>query len=235
MHGGDTGYAYGMWPVVAFNTALILFFAISFLRPKRHFEWRAMGAFVGFVAALFTEMYGFPLTIYLLTVWLGKSYPVLNPFSHSHGHLWLVLLGLADSETAMSVLHLVSNGLILFGFYIMSQGWVLIHGAKGGQLVTGGVYSHVRHPQYDGIFLITLGFILQWPSLTTLVMWPILVFAYYRLAMREEKEIERQFGMEFLEYKKRVPAFIPRLGERPRDNTLRPDRKAEKQEAVLRH
>jgi len=94
---------------------------------------------------------------------------------------------------------------------MMYKGWMLIHGAKGEQLVTDGVYAHVRHPQYSGLFLITIGFLIQWPSLTTLVMWPILLFAYYRLAKREEREVEAQFGEEFTEYKQRVPAFIPRL------------------------
>jgi protein-S-isoprenylcysteine O-methyltransferase Ste14 len=212
MHGEELGaYAYGMWPVVIFNIFLFLFFTISFIKPKRKFEWRSMGAFVGFIVALFTEMYGFPLTIYLLTAWMGKSYPVLDPFSHSSGHLVLVLLGLAHSHTAMIILHLISGGIIFLGFYLMYNGWMLIYGGKGERLVIEGVYSHIRHPQYVGLFLITIGFLIQWPSLTTLIMWPILIFAYYRLALREEKEVEMQFGREFLDYKRRVPAFIPKL------------------------
>ena len=210
MHGEDLGnYAYGMWTVVAFNVILFSFFALSFIKPKTTVEWRSMGAFVAFIAALFAEMYGFPLTIYLLSSWLGKSYPVLNPFSHSHGHLWLVLLGLADSSTAMTVLHAVTNVMIFCGLYVMQNGWVLIHAAKGNHLVTEGMYARVRHPQYSGLFLITSGFLIQWPSLLTLVMWPILTFAYYRLAMREEKDVERQFGQAWRDYKARVPAFIP--------------------------
>jgi protein-S-isoprenylcysteine O-methyltransferase Ste14 len=212
MHGEELGgYAYGMWPVVVFNILLFLFFAISFIKPKKRFEWRSMGAFVGFIVALFTEMYGFPLTIYFLSTWMGKTYPVLDPFSHPSGHLVLVFLGLAHSHVAMTVLHLISNAIIFFGFYLLYKGWILIHSAKGENLVTESVYSYVRHPQYDGLFLITIGFLIQWPSLTTVIMWPILIFAYYRLAMREEGDIEKQFGKEFLEYKKRVPAFIPRF------------------------
>jgi len=214
MHGEEAGnYAYGMWPVVVFNILLFLFFIFSFIGPKKRFEWRSMGALVGFIAALFTEMYGFPLTIYLLSSWMGGSYPVLNPFSHAHGHLWLVFLGLADSPMAMSILHLITNIMIFYGLYVMHQGWILIHGAQGDRLVTEGMYAHVRHPQYCGLFLITLGFFIQWPSLTTLVMLPILIAAYYRLAKREEKDVENQFGQAYSEYKKRVPAFIPRLGK----------------------
>ena len=211
MNGVETGgYAYGMWPVVFFNIVLFLFFAISFIKPKGKIEWRSMGAFVGFVAALFTEMYGFPLTIYLLTALLGKSYPVLDPFSHSSGHLVLVFLGLAHSTVAMIILHIISNSIILFGLYLMYKGWMLIYKEGGERLVTEGIYSYVRHPQYDGLFLVTVGFFIQWPSLTTLIMWPILMAAYYRLAVREERELRSRFGEEFEEYRRRVPAFIPR-------------------------
>lgn len=212
MHGEDLGnYAYGMWTVVVFNIILFLFFALSFIKPKTTIEWRSMGAFAAFIVALFTEMYGFPLTVYFLSGWMGKSYPVLNPFSHSHGHLWLVLLGLADSRTAMTILHGITNVMIFYGLYVMQNGWILIHAAKGEHLVTEGVYAHVRHPQYSGLFLITLGFLIQWPSILTIAMWPILTLAYYRLAMREEKDVERQFGQVWRDYKARVPAFIPKI------------------------
>ncbi|MGE4545642.1 MAG: isoprenylcysteine carboxylmethyltransferase family protein [Pedobacter sp.] len=217
MHGTELGgYAYGLWPVVVFNILLFLFFAIGFIRPKKKVEWRSMGAFLGFLVALFTEMYGFPLTIYFLSTWLGDAYPVLDPFSHPSGHLVLVFLGLAHSAVAMAILHLVSNGIIFFGGYLVYKGWILIHGAKEGKLVTGGIYARVRHPQYSGLFLITVGFLVQWPSITTMILWPVLMYTYYRLAMREEKELEKQFGDEFRLYRERVPAFFPQLGKQAR-------------------
>lgn len=214
MHGEDLGsYAYGLWTVMIFNTLLILFFVTSYIVPKKKVEWRSMGAFIGFIVALFAEMYGFPLTIYLLSSWMGQAYPVLNPFTHNHGHLWLVLFGWADSAIAMTLLHIVSNGIVFFGFYIIYKGWILIYDSKGQKLVMEGIYSYVRHPQYSGLFLITVGFLLQWPSLTTLVMWPILMFSYYRLAMREERDVSQQFGAVYEQYRNRVPAFFPRLGK----------------------
>ena len=93
----------------------------------------------------------------------------------------------------------------------MQNGWVLIHASQGKRLVTDGVYAHVRHPQYSAIFLITAGFLLQWPTIITLFMWPVLMIAYYRLAMKEEREVEKQFGKAYLDYKKKVPAFLPGL------------------------
>ena len=216
MHGIDNNtYAYGMWTVVFFNVLLVLGFALTFVRPKGIAEWRSMGVFVGFIVALFTEMYGIPLTIYFLSQWLGTAYPVLNPFSHAHGHLWLVWLGLADSAAAMTILHLVSNGIIVWGFYLLYQGWKLIYHSSGA-LVTTGIYARIRHPQYAGLFLITLGFLIQWPTLVTLLLCPFLIFAYYRLAMREEAEASRQFPEAYTRYREAVPAFIPSINRSTR-------------------
>jgi protein-S-isoprenylcysteine O-methyltransferase Ste14 len=110
----------------------------------------------------------------------------------------------------MVILHIITNGLIFLGIYLMYSGWMKIYKAKGDKLVTDGIYSYVRHPQYGGLFLITVGFLIQWPSLITLVMWPLLIFAYFRLAKREERDLEKQFSEEFIEYRRKVPAFMPR-------------------------
>lgn len=210
MHDVDYGgYAYGLWTMVAFSILMVLFLTFSYVKPKNKYEWRSMGVFLGFVVALFTEMYGVPLTIYFLTGWLGSNYPVFDPFSHSSGHLFLVFIGLSHSTFAMSFLHILTNAIIFLGFYMVYKGWKLIYDAKDDQLVTEGIYSYIRHPQYTGLFLVTLGFFIQWPTILTLIMWPILMFTYYRLSMREEKILADKFGEKFYEYKKLVPAFIP--------------------------
>ncbi len=212
MHGEDILYAYGFWSLVIVNVALFAFFILSFLAPVKKREWRSMGVTLAFFVALFTEMYGFPLTIYILTAILGSRYPVLNPFSHASGHLWLTFLG--GGTLMMTVIHLISNGLTLIGFIIMWKGWTLIHGAKGG-LVTEGAYAYVRHPQYSGLFLIMIGMLIQWPTIITALMFPALVFVYYRLSKREEAEMSKAFGDEYKKYVERVPMFIPRIKRRP--------------------
>ncbi len=209
MHGESIPYGYGFWSLVVVNAAIFVLFALSFLAPVRRREWRSFGVFTAFVVALFTEMYGFPLTIYVLTAILGSRYPALNPFSHASGHLWITLLG--GGPWMSAVIHLVSNGLMLAGLLLMGVGWYRIHRARG-ELVTDGVYAWVRHPQYAGLFLITVGMLIQWPTIVTVLTWPALMLVYYRLARREEREAEARFGDAYARWKASVPMFVPRIG-----------------------
>jgi protein-S-isoprenylcysteine O-methyltransferase Ste14 len=199
-------YAYGMWVVVAFNIGLFLFFFLSFLPPKGTVEWRNLGIVTAFLVALFSEMYGFPLTIYLLTGWLGDAYPVLQPFSHKYGHLWVVAFG--GTNIAWVLVMGASLVLMLAGYLLLSRGWRQVHSARG-KMVTDGLYTYLRHPQYTGLFLVIAGFLVQWPTLLTVLMAPILVYAYVHLARSEERHMLNQFGDQYANYKLRVPAFFP--------------------------
>ncbi len=201
-------YAYGMWPIVVINVGIFLFFVLSYLKPKKRREWRSMGVFSAFAVALFTEMYGFPLTIYILTSVLGSKYPVIDPFTHINGHLWVALAG--GSMYVWGLVMLLSWAAIISGLVIMGKAWKQIHKANG-ELVTSGLYRLVRHPQYSGLFLIVLGMFIQWPTIITVAMWPILILMYYRLARREEREIENRFGEQYVTYRQRVPMLWPRL------------------------
>lgn len=209
MHGEDIAYAYGFWSLAAVNAALFLFFILSFMTPLKKREWRSMGVTIAFFVALFTEMYGFPLTIYMLTGFLGSTYPALNPFSHASGHLWVVFLG--GGATMLAIVHLISNVIVLAGFWIMWKGWRLVHKSKGG-FVTAGLYAHVRHPQYSGLFLVMVGMLIQWPTLITAVMFPVLAYVYYRLSKREEKDMLIIFGGEYTKYMEKIPMFVPEIG-----------------------
>jgi protein-S-isoprenylcysteine O-methyltransferase Ste14 len=199
-------YEYGYWWLVIANALIFMFFILSFLAPRGKLEWRSMGVIAAFIVALFTEMYGFPLTIFILTSLLGTKYPALNPFAHMSGHLVWTFLG--GGWVMFGIIHLLSDGLIIFGFVIMGMGWKKIHRARGG-LVSDGIYSRIRHPQYTGLFLVSIGLLIQWPTVVTLASWPILMFAYYRLARKEQLGLAIEFGEDYDHYAKRVPAFFP--------------------------
>jgi methanethiol S-methyltransferase len=204
--------AYGLWSLVVINSAVFIIFAFSFTRPRTARDWRSFGAFVAFLMALFTEMYGFPLTIYLLSGWLSSRYPGLDLFSHEAGHLWETLLGWRG-DPHVNPVHLLGNVLIGGGFILLASAWRILYEAQRTHgLATTGPYAYVRHPQYMGFILIMLGFLLQWPTLPTLVMFPILVVMYVRLARREEREALAEFGEAYARYAANTPAFFPRIG-----------------------
>ncbi len=203
--------AYGLWPLVIINSAVFIIFAFSFTKPKNFRDWRSFGMFSSFVIALMTEMYGFPLTIYLLSGWLTSKFPGMNLYSHDMGHLLNTLMGW-QGDPHFSPLHILSYIFIGGGFIMLSSAWEKLYKAqKQHKLATTGLYSRIRHPQYVGFVVIMFGFLLQWPTLVTLVMFPILVFVYARLAKSEEKEMENEFGKQYVEYKKKTPAFIPKI------------------------
>lgn len=203
--------AYGLWFLVIINAAVFIIFAFSFAPPRSARDWRSFGAFSAFLIALFTEMYGFPLTIYLLSGWLGNLNPGVDLLSHNNGHLWETLLGW-KGDPHLNPLHLLSYIFIGGGFILLANAWgVLYKAQRSHRLATTGPYARLRHPQYVGFVLIMLGFLVQWPTLITLVMFPILVTMYGRLAKREEKEALKEFGDVYVRYAAHTPAFFPHL------------------------
>jgi protein-S-isoprenylcysteine O-methyltransferase Ste14 len=208
--------AYGLWSLVVINSAIFVMFAFSFTRPRTKRDWRSFSAFSAFIVALFVEMYGFPLTIYLLSGWLVRKYPGVDFFSHDAGHLLNTLLGWKINPH-FDPLHILSNILIFAGFILLSAAWkVLYEAQKTHTLATTGAYAYVRHPQYVGFVLIMLGFLVQWPTLVTLIMFPILVVMYVKLARREEREVLAEFGETYRRYTVTTPAFIPRIASHKR-------------------
>ncbi len=203
--------AYGLWTLVIINSAMFIFFAFSFVKPKTATDWRSLGVFSAFVIALFTEMYGFPLTLYFLSGWLVKQNPGLDVFSHEDGHLLHTLLGL-EGDPHFNFLHIMSNVVIVLGFFLLSAAWSVLHAAqRQGRLARDGWYARCRHPQYLAFIMIMFGFLLQWPTLPTLVMFPVMVWIYVRLARREEQEVLRLFGEEYRHYMQSTPFLIPSM------------------------
>lgn len=209
----DNVPAYGLWSMVLLNSAIFIFFAFTFFKPTTSRDWRSFGAFSGFLVALFAEMYGFPLTIYLLSGWLQSRYPDVDWFSHNAGHLLETMFGVrADPHSGP--FHLLSFAFIGIGFMVIGIGWkVLYQAQREGRLATSGIYAYVRHPQYIGFILVMFGFLLQWPTLLTLAMFPVLTVMYVRLARSEEREALATFGSAYEDYMHRVPGFIPRLSD----------------------
>jgi protein-S-isoprenylcysteine O-methyltransferase Ste14 len=205
------GSAYGLWGLVLIESAFFIIFAFSFTRPKTSTDWRSFGVFSAFIVALFAEMYGFPLTIFLLSGWLASHYPGVNFLSHDSGHLLHTLLGL-KGDPHMDPFHILSNVLIVVGLFLLANSWRVLYAAqKSRTLVTTGPYAYVRHPQYMAFIAVMFGLLLQWPTIPTLVMFPILVWMYMRLAKAEERQVRTEFPEAYLRYAETVPAFIPHL------------------------
>jgi protein-S-isoprenylcysteine O-methyltransferase Ste14 len=207
--------AYGLWSLVLLNSVLFIAFAFSFFKPQTTRDWRSFGAFSAFIVALFVEMYGFPLTIYLLSGWLQARYAQVDVLSHDAGHLWWTLTG-QHGNPHTDAMHIASLLVIGGGFWLLSASWnVLYHAQKRHALATMGPYARVRHPQYVAFVLIMFGFLLQWPTLVTVLMFPVLVFMYVRLSLTEERDSDKEFGRAWRVYAAATPRFLPKW-KRPR-------------------
>ena len=210
----DSAPAYGLWSLAIINSLVFIIFAFSFTHPKSSRDWRSFGAFSAFLVALFTEMYGFPLTIYVLSGWLQARYPGVDWFSHDAGHLLEELFGWRLNPH-FGPFHIASNLFIFGGFWLLASAWgVLYKAQREHRLATSGIYARMRHPQYVAFVLIMFGFLLQWPTILTLVMFPVLVAMYGYLAKREEADMLREFEKDYEIYAARTPRFIPALGSR---------------------
>jgi protein-S-isoprenylcysteine O-methyltransferase Ste14 len=202
---------YGLWGLVVINSLVFIIFAFSFFKPSTKRDWRTFGGFSAFIVALFAEMYGFPLTIYLFSGWLQSRFPQTDLFVHDSGHLWWMMTG-RHGNPHFGLPHLLSLVVVFGGFYMLAKAWhVLYEAQRTRKLATTGPYAKIRHPQYFAFIVIMFGFLLQWPTLVTLVMFPVLVFMYVKLAMREEHEAEEQLGQAWRDYAERTPRFIPKL------------------------
>lgn len=199
----------GNWFIVFMSILLFTVFILAYVKPIRRRDWKSLSLYEAFMVSLFTEMFGVPLTLYILSSFFGLPL-MTNP---SQGHLLAALLALVnvwDLEIGVAVVMALSVIMLLLAGYLVVEGWRKVYSARE-TLVTDGVYGAVRHPQYLGIIIGTAAFLIQWPTLITVAMWPILTYVYYHQGKKEEQEMEERFGEEYRRYKHRVPMLIPHL------------------------
>ena len=192
-----------LWPYAILMIVITSWVLYHFIAPESWRDWAGAGLVQAFIIALYGEMYGFPLTIYVLTSFLEIRIPLV----HSSGHLWATLLGYGENGGAIEMA--IGFPFVITGLILIIKGWIRVY-FSDGRLLTEGVYGVVRHPQYAGIFIAILGQLIHWPTIPTLVLSPLIVGAYFRLARREEARLISQFGTAYLEYRQRVPMFVPR-------------------------
>ncbi|MDP2730510.1 MAG: isoprenylcysteine carboxylmethyltransferase family protein [Dehalococcoidales bacterium] len=199
---------WGQGVTVAAAVLIFTFFTLGYILPLGRRDWRSAGAFQAFIIALFTEMFGIPLTVYVLS---GAFGGVLSLKSGDH----LLARGIAtltsmDVETAIVGAMALSLLMLMAALTLIFWGWKEIYNARG-QLVTGGIYRHLRHPQYAGIWIFIAAWLVQWPTIITILLAPVLFLTYYWLCRREEAALAKEFGDEYQHYRQRVPMFLPRL------------------------
>lgn len=197
----------GVWPLAVIMIVIVSWGFYRYLAPKSWHEWAGAGVVQAFIIALYAEMYGFPLTIYLLSRYFGLDRYDLN------ASLWSTLLGMG--ETGMFISMLIGYALLFVGIGLFFQGWRQLHRARQqNRLVIDGLYRYVRHPQYTGLFIALFGEgVVHWPTLFSVGLFPFIVVAYTFLARKEERSMLAQFGEEYRNYQRKVPMFLPLKGQ----------------------
>ena len=193
-----------LWPYAALMIVFVSWAVYHFIAPRNWREWAGAGLLQAFVIALYGEMYGFPLTIYVLTTFL----PIKIPMVHDSGHLWATLLGYGRGGDIIEML--IGSLFIVTGLVLIVRGWVRVYFAAE-EMAYDGIYRFMRHPQYTGIFLAVFGQLVHWPTIPTLLLSPFIVMLYVGLARREERRMIEKFGHDYLAYQKNVGMFFPHL------------------------
>lgn len=199
---------YGHWDLVAVVVGVVSWLLYRYVAPRSWREWAGAGLVQAFIIALYAEMYGFPLMIYLLSGFLGLDIPR----TAYRGHLWAKLLGYGLTGAIIEMM--LGAIFILVGIVLLVRGWTAVYWAsRQGRMAQEGPYAIVRHPQYTGIMLAVFRQVVHWPTLITVALFPLIVLAYVLLARKEEQDMAHRFGAAYEAYRKRVPMFLPGRGQ----------------------
>lgn len=193
-------------------TLYSLFFGLLFLKGFP-MNWQAKSSATAFIAALYAEMWGFPLSLLVLTSFFGADH---LPYQFDNLVYYFTQVRIPTDQAFVNpplvfrIEYNLARGFTLLGILPIMNGWCELMNAKrrGELIAVGGPYEIVRHPQYIGFMLFIVGMILYWPTLLTIPMGIILCYAYYRLAMKEESGLRENLAYRL--YSKAVPAFLSR-------------------------
>jgi len=186
------------WHIVLINIVMFITFLLP-LSFRRKIDWKEYGLVTAFFVSLFVEMYGIPLTILFASKTIGGSNVEIANVVYDFEFLGV--------HIAMDMAMIYASVLMIIGTLIILIAWITLYkNIKNDELVTTGIYSYSRHPQYFGFILIILGWLVGWPTILTIIFAIILVFMYVRVCKLEEKELAHI--KEYKEYKEKVPFFI---------------------------
>ena len=187
----------------------VLFFAVLyslvllFIPFYKKMDKKPRGTYIAFIIAFAIEMHGIPFSMWVISWIIGKNLP--------EGILWGHTLITSIGFWGMYI-NIACAAIALF---LIMNGWYNIHKkywseeTGKGSLVKKGVYRYIRHPQYTGLLLLSFGMMIEWATLPLLILYPVMMVMYIRLAKREEKDMLNEFGDEYKEYMKTTKMFIP--------------------------